>query len=131
MARPSKYTPETVKRIMQAIGTGAGYKQAAAYGGISYDTLNTWRQEFSEFSEALKKAEAEALVGRLDVIDDAAINGTWQAAAWWLERKYPDDWGRKDRLELDIKREAERLARQYGLEPGQIIHLADRIAKGA
>ena len=131
MPRPTKYTPETVSKILEAISTGASYEHAAAYGGISYETFRTWREEFSAFSVAIKKAEAEALVGRLEVIDNAAIDGSWQAAAWWLERKYPDQWGRRDRLELDIKQEAERLAQQYGLEPGQIINLADRMAKGA
>ena len=65
------------------------------------------------------------------MIDNAAIDGTWQAAAWKLERRYPDEWGRRDRLELDVKREAERLAQEHGLDAGQLIHLADRIAKGA
>ena len=131
MPRPTHYTPETVKRIMEALAAGASYKMAAAYGGISYETFRTWRAEFPAFSAAIEKAEAEAVVGRLEVIDDAAVDGNWQAAAWWLERKYPDEWGRKDRLELDIRREAEKLARRYGLEPGQIISLADRISKGA
>jgi hypothetical protein len=23
----------------------------------------------------------------------------WTAAAWWLERKFPDDWGRRERID--------------------------------
>jgi len=29
------------------------------------------------------------------VIQRVAENGVWQAAAWRLERKYPDKWGRR------------------------------------
>lgn len=35
--------------------------------------------------------------------------GDWQAAAWRLERRFPDQWGRKDKMELDLLREAERV----------------------
>ncbi len=28
-------------------------------------------------------------------IQKAAADGNWQAAAWWLERRYPADWGRR------------------------------------
>ena len=131
MARPSKYTPAVVDKIVEALEAGASYKVAAAYAGIHFDTFNEWRERFSEFSDLVKKAEAEAAVGWLEVIDNAAIDGTWQAAAWKLERRYPDEWGRRDRLELDVRREAERLAQEHGLDAGQLIHLADRIAKGA
>ena len=32
-------------------------------------------------------------------IKSAAASGTWQAAAWFLERKYKDRWARTDKLE--------------------------------
>jgi transposase len=129
MARPSKYSPETVKKIEEALEAGATYKLAAAYAGIHFDTFNDWRQRFPEFSDLVKSAEAKAAVGWLEQIEQAARDGHWQAAAWKLERRYPDEWGRKDRLELDVRREAERLAREHGLDAGQLIHLADRIAR--
>ena len=33
---------------------------------------------------------------------EAENNGkpTWQAAAWYLERKHPDRWGRRERVDL-------------------------------
>jgi hypothetical protein len=51
MPRPTKYTPETVKKILEALETGASYKVAAAYAGIHFDTFNEWRERFSEFSD--------------------------------------------------------------------------------
>jgi hypothetical protein len=50
------------------------------------------RGKFRDFRDALKKAEAEAVCGRLERIC-AAGKGTLQAAAWWLERRHPDEFG--------------------------------------
>jgi len=94
MPRPTKYTSETVKRITDAIGMGATYELAAGYAGISYETLNTWRQAKPQFSEALKEAEGRAAVGWLAKIERAANDGAWQAAAWKLERRFPSAYGR-------------------------------------
>lgn len=93
MARPTKYTPDCVERICEALKMGATYDLAAGYGGITYETFNTWRDAKPEFSDAVKAAEAEAAVGWLRKIE-AASDESWQAAAWKLERRYPSDYGR-------------------------------------
>lgn len=93
MARPTKYTPETVDRICKALRMGATYVLAAGYGGIHYDTFNEWREQYPEFSDRVKAAEADAAVKWLEKIEMAA-DESWQAAAWKLERRYPQDYGR-------------------------------------
>ncbi len=45
------------------------------------------------FSVALKKAEAECKVARIATILKASEK-SWQAAAWWLERRCPDEYSR-------------------------------------
>lgn len=117
MAAPSKLTPSTLARIVQALRLGATFELAAQYGGVSYDTFNNWRKRgaaelermerartrtdadpdelpFVQFFEATKAAEADAVVGWLAKIEKAASDGNWQAAAWKLERRYPRDYGR-------------------------------------
>lgn len=94
MARPSKYTPDTVKRITDALELGATYEMASNYGGIDYTTFLTWRDNKPEFSKAVKDAEGRAVVKWLAKIEQAASGGTWQAAAWKLERRYPHDFGK-------------------------------------
>ena len=93
--RKSKYTPETVDKITQAIRLGATYKLACDYAGISEDTFANWKRLHSDFSEAIKTAEGGAVVGWLAKIEKAATEGNWQAAAWKLERRYPDMYGRQ------------------------------------
>lgn len=100
MARPSKYTAQTVERIIEAIAKGASLKLAAAYGGISYDALNEWMHRNRQFRQQIESAEAHAAARWLDHIELAAQEGAWQAAAWKLERRYPDDYGRRERQDV-------------------------------
>lgn len=56
--------------------------------------------------ETVKEAEATAELAMVGVIRKAATGSedvapTWQAAAWWLERKMPTKWGRKQRIDLE------------------------------
>ncbi len=93
MARKSKYTPETVARIVEAIENGATYELAAGYAGITYKTLNEWMNSKSEFCEAIKKAEGAGAMTWLTMIEQATPDD-WHAAAWKLERRYPHMYGR-------------------------------------
>lgn len=103
MARPTKFTAETTKKLIEAISVGATYEHACGYAGVHYDTFNEWMKRgaaaksgpYSEFSVAIKEAEAKAVIKWSALIDKAATNGEWQAAAWKLERRYPHIYGKR------------------------------------
>lgn len=100
---------------MEAIRKGATYELAAKYAGVDDETIRRWLRQaeqyennsakypdyekFYDFQEERKKAEGDAVVKWLDIIDNAAQNGQWPAAAWKLERRYPHFYG-KDSVEL-------------------------------
>jgi hypothetical protein len=71
-------------------------RESAAYGaGISPATLYVWMQEYPDFLEAIKKADAaleEKLIG--NIVMASLDPKTWTAAAWILERKKPERWGK-------------------------------------
>lgn len=100
MARPSKYTPERAARILSALREGNTRSASAALGGIDLGTLSRWEKRFAGFAGFVKDAEASAERMHVGNIKRAAFAGNWQASAWWLERRRPEDWGRKDRLEI-------------------------------
>lgn len=111
MARPTKLTPELTERIVLAIRAGNYSKVAAEMSGIGETTFYRWleegakenaRKEFREFRESIKRAEAEAEVRSVALIRQAADGGTWQAAAWYLERKHGDRWGRNDKIRQEV-----------------------------
>jgi len=93
MARRSKYNPDCVARIIQAIDMGATYELAAGYAGISPDTMTNWKDKHSDFSDKLREAEGRAAVKWLAKIEQAATDD-WKAAAWKLERRHPQAYGK-------------------------------------
>jgi transposase-like protein len=109
MSRQTKLTPEVQDRIVAALRAGNYQETAAVYGGISAPTFYRWMEQgadseseeiYQEFREAVEKAKADAEVRDVALIDKAAHNGSWQAAAWKLERKFPNKWGRVNRTEI-------------------------------
>jgi len=50
--------------------------------------------DYAALVAILEKAEGDAITRNLAIINKAAHDGTWQAAAWWLERRYPQEYGR-------------------------------------
>jgi len=54
------------------------------------DTFYEWMKD-PTFSEQVEKAEADAEVRFVTKVASASEE-TWQAAAWWLERRRPDDF---------------------------------------
>ncbi len=112
MARPTKLTPEVADTIIDAIRDGGFAVTAAHRAGISEQTYYAWckrglsgEQPFAEFLERLKRAGAEAQASLLGLIRHAAERGTWQAAAWILERRWPTDWGRQPRTITEQERQ--------------------------
>lgn len=95
MARPTKYNRAVAERIAHAIEQGATYELAAAHGGVSYETLRVWREAKPAFSVLLEAAEAKAAMRWLTWINAAAADGDWRAAAFMLERRYPQHYGRR------------------------------------
>lgn len=112
--RPEKLTPELQQKIVDAIRMGAYIETASAYAGINKSTLYDWMKrgaraksgKYKEFSNAIEKALAESEMRDLAVIAKASQEN-WQAAAWRLERKFPDRWGRRKAKSEIAKIEAE------------------------
>lgn len=117
--RKTKYTPETVGKIVQAIKLGATYKLACGYAGISHDTFYTWMSTKPEFSETIKEAEGAGAVELLARIKKEAAEGTWQAAAWILERRHPEDYGRQ-RYDVSHTFDWQKELTDLGVDAGEI-----------
>jgi hypothetical protein len=130
MGRPTKRTPEREQRRLNALAAGNTRKAACHFAGIGVQTLDDWQRRFGDLREAIEKAEADAEVRHVANIAKAAQDGTWQASAWWLERRRPDDFGRRERIELNIRQTAERLGAELGLDPDELVREAERLVRG-
>lgn len=107
MGRKSKLTVEVVDKICQAVKLGASLSLAARYAGICDTSLHRYlalgaeggRGERAKMAAKLvarlRQAEGDGGVGLLAKIQKSATNGDWRAGAWILERRYPEDYGRR------------------------------------
>lgn len=105
-----KLTKDGIRTALKLCRAGLPDCQIAAALGVRAETFSIWRnhpktENQTQLSKAMKKADAEreaALVTRIM----RASDNTWQAAAWLLERRYPDRYAKPVRPVED--RSAER-----------------------
>lgn len=88
--RKTLLTPETVKELVNVIAAGGTDKDAYTYVGISAETFYSWMKK-SEFSEQIIRARAQSKVRRIARIAKAGETD-WRADAWYLERRYPEEY---------------------------------------
>lgn len=115
--RPSDLTPAVQERICNFLRGGSYVETAALAAGVSKRALYEWlsrggdakldddgnavdpkMQRYVDFVVAVDQALAESEIRDIERIDKAA-DTTWQAAAWKLERKWPEKYGVKQRIE--------------------------------
>lgn len=110
MARPTKKTPDREAAIITSLLGGNTRTDSSLAAGISLDTFAVWCKNDPEFHGAVQKAEAEARKDRVHTIVKAAEE-SWQAAAWMLERRDHEHWGRRDKVDftMDIRKAIEAL----------------------
>lgn len=74
------------------IRRGLSIRRAAEALKIHHSTISRWRAENDGFASAVATAEAQFVEDQLTAIRGAAVKGSWQAAAWMLERRFPAEF---------------------------------------
>ena len=98
----TKLNEETINELATCISEGMTNKDACIVAGVAESTFYGWlNQPSNEMEKSLAQQIDRARVVRkmklLQTIFNAAENGVWQAAAWYLERAYPEEFGKPDR----------------------------------
>ncbi len=79
------------REICAILSVGCNRKTAARYVGCHPTTISRTAARDEDFALAVRQAESKHEVLHLTHINKAAQEGRyWRAAAWALERKYPD-----------------------------------------
>jgi hypothetical protein len=92
-SRPFALDEGKKREILAILSMGCSRRAAAKYVGCAPATIvNTARRD-PEFAAQLQRAESKAEIGYMKNIQKAASKEQyWRAAAWALERKYPDQY---------------------------------------
>lgn len=120
MGSKVKLTEERIKTASRLIELGNTVKNIYGALGISKQTWYNWLDKgkkaksgiYKKFYEEVEAAESRAEARFVTMISKAAEEN-WQAAAWWLERKYPERWGRKDKVDLSADKDGFKVVVEY------------------
>ena len=112
--KPPNLDDPKIQALLQALTTGHYVERATKMAGISLTSFYRWLDEgkqerenvengnppsergqaYLEIAEAIQKAREAAAHRAMLTIQKAAQEGTWQAAAWYLERTDREHYGR-------------------------------------
>jgi hypothetical protein len=98
--RSNGFNKNIAKKIIDTLSDGNTLTASVKNAGISYDRFLRWQKENTNFANDLEKAEAQAEVGHVSNVKKASDNGSWQASAWWLERRRHGDWRKREDVNL-------------------------------
>ena len=97
----SKCTPELIQEAYKYSALGLLDKDIQVLLDISNDSFYRYIKESSDFSDAIKKGRVKGKAERIERILKAAKAGNWNADAWFLERKYPEEFAKKENIRLN------------------------------
>lgn len=106
--RPPRWNDTQVLVLLALLENGLPRTEALALVNLPHRTYSRWMQQgqaeddtdpdspptfYWHFWRSVMRAEAMFAMAAVALITQAARRGSWRAAAWLLERKYPDMWG--------------------------------------
>ena len=84
------------REILAILAVGGSRRTAARYVGCAVSTIQNTACRDAQFEQAIRRAEHQSELGHLQNIQTAAKQEQhWRAAAWALERRNPDEFGRR------------------------------------
>lgn len=101
---PSKLTDDVREQIARVVRAGGTVELAASVASVSERTLARWMERgqysgrrdapYRALRDAVERAHAEHEGILVAQLSRAASKGSWRAAAWLLERRFPERWAR-------------------------------------
>lgn len=108
----SKLVKETTETLLDAVASGVHLETAAKSVGLHPKTVRRWISRAEEDIEANRSSEYVTFLAELykaeSLIESSAVaswsryfegeQGDWRAIATYLERRFPDRWGKKSEV---------------------------------
>lgn len=110
--RPRKLNAQLIEEMCDLIAEGYSFAEAARIRLVGESTFYNWmslgRTESSEpiYKELVKKVEEAAEFSEAEAIQAMRISAikhkNWRAAAWMLEKRFPEKYGRVTKCEHEV-----------------------------
>ena len=106
IGRPSKLTEETITALVEYLKEGYTYAVCCAHAGIEYSTFRKWINRGREattdndYFRFFNRVNAAEMEGRKK-LEARALRESKPIEV--LERRYPKDWGKTDRVEGKVE----------------------------
>lgn len=119
IGRPVKFVGKMMEDYLAALALSGLKTHSAAHVGISYDVINDHENKgrrdlstgnvespYAIFAMRQEKAIAASILVRIQRINRAGADGSWQADAWFLERRHPDMFALQHRIRAHVTGES-------------------------
>ncbi len=83
-------------QVLAILRVGGSLRDAADVIEVDYKTLYRLRQGDEQFAKGVRKAQK---VGKMRLLRKIGKAKNWRAAAWMLERRWGEEFGRRERVE--------------------------------
>ena len=93
--RPRTLDDAKRREICALVAGGCGLREAAKYVRCSIKTIRREADRIPEFHDQLRRSEMYAQLSPLRAMQQA-VGTHWRAAAWMLERAFPERFARRD-----------------------------------
>lgn len=90
-----KVTPDKEREILAVLSIGGSRQDAADYVGVGRTSLLRAIDRDEAFADRVKAAEISGKIRHMEKIEKAE---SWQASAWFLERRYPAEFRRRSEV---------------------------------
>ena len=106
----SKLTEDLIEKICDVVREGSSFETASQYAGVARSTFNLWMRNGRNGTGATR-LERKLIAGLDQALAESKVDGIrriraakdWRADAWWLERRFQDEFGPTTRGELKVE----------------------------
>lgn len=104
---PSKYTKKNVAIILDNLSKMQSKTASSEAAGITLMTFNKWYRNIPVFKEQVDKTLQELEDRQKHIAIQSVFSGMDKdpkLATWWLERKHPQEYGKRDSLDINERK---------------------------
>ena len=117
VGRPTVMTEEVVRKLESILQLGVNDSLACQYAGIGRTAFYEKIKEDEKFANKIQSAKDLVTIAAGQVVtNDIIKNKDVASAKWWLERKAPNEFGIKDKpqVQVNIQNIVETDRQKYG-----------------